>query len=82
LFYSDQLVFLFFHHVLDAFHWVLTKSVGTGIEDDILIELFSVIDVRLIEGVMDLKAFRSIGTIEKRVSLGISGSIGGNLASA
>jgi hypothetical protein len=56
--------------------------VGTGIEDDILIELFSVIDVRLIEGVMDLKAFRSIGTIEKRVSLGISGSIGGNLASA
>ena len=35
-------------------------------EDDILIELFSVVDDRLIEGVMDLKAFRSIGVIERR----------------
>ena len=35
-------------------------------EEDILIELFSVVGVRLIEGVMDLKAFRSIGLIERR----------------
>lgn len=36
-------------------------------EDDILIELFSVVDVRLIEGVNDLKAFRSIGVIRNGI---------------
>jgi len=30
-------------------------------EEDILMELLSIVDVRLTEGVMDLKAFRSIG---------------------
>jgi len=36
-------------------------------EDDILIELFSVVDVRLIEGVNDLKAFGSMCVIKKRI---------------
>jgi hypothetical protein len=41
-------------------------------EDDILIELFSVVDVRLIEGVNDLKAFRSMCVIRK----GYNGDLG------
>jgi hypothetical protein len=41
-------------------------------EDDILIELLSVVDVRLIEGVNDLKAFRSMCVIRK----GYNGDLG------
>lgn len=60
-----------FHHVLGRdFSEGLTKSVGTGIEDDILIELLSMVGVRLIEGVIDLKAFRSIGTVRRELGWG------------
>ena len=62
----SALIFLFFSIAFPCEEGGLTKSLGTGMEDDILIELFSVVDVRLIEGVMDLKAFRSIGVIERR----------------
>jgi hypothetical protein len=41
-------------------------------EDDILIELLSVVDVRLIEGVNDLKAFRSMCVVRK----GYNGDLG------
>jgi hypothetical protein len=49
---------------------VLTKSVGTGIEDDILIDWLTKVGVRLNEGVIDLKAFRSIDVMGTRGSYG------------
>ena len=67
MFYSDQHCFFFFSITFLREEEVLTKSVGTGMEDDILIELLSVVDVRLIEGVNDLKAFRSIGVIRNGI---------------
>lgn len=45
-------------------------------EEDILIEFFSMVGVRLIEGVIDLKAFRSIGIMGTRGS-GVSAGVGG-----